>query len=209
MAKELKTFVLNLKSLDQQIPSPILAGAGDANGRTFRIVFTQEAADMFTQYTKVYLKWYHQEEKTRGYNVFQKMVKEEDFLSPQIWELKLPRMMLYEGNAVCTIEIVDEYSISPSSSFLIHVTADPYDSAQFEATDDFTVFQQAAIEMNSAVEKANQQFEDHAERFGEIETLVDSCKETSDRAYTVAKEALNRVNDFAAEGLGLYMNEIN
>ena len=48
MAKELKTFVLNMKSLDQQIPSPILVGAGDANGRTFRIIFTQEAADMFT-----------------------------------------------------------------------------------------------------------------------------------------------------------------
>ena len=70
MAKELKTFVLNMKSLDQQIPSPVLVGAGDANGRTFRIIFTQEAADMFTQYTKVYLKWYHQSEKTRGYNVF-------------------------------------------------------------------------------------------------------------------------------------------
>lgn len=33
MAKELKTFALNMKSLDQQIPSPILVSAGDANGR--------------------------------------------------------------------------------------------------------------------------------------------------------------------------------
>ncbi len=208
MAKELKTFVLNMKSLDQQIPSPILVGAGDANGRTFRIIFTQEAADMFTQYTKVYLKWYHQSEKTRGYNVFSKNKTEEDFLSPQVWEMKFPRMMLYEGNVLCTIELVDDISISASSSFLIHVTADPYDGSQFCGTDDFSVFQQAVIDMNSLAEKASQQFEDYAQRFTKIEEDVDTCKENSSKAYTLAADAIKRIEDISAEGLGLYMNEI-
>lgn len=138
MTQELKTYTLNLKSLDQKIQSPILVGGGDANGRTFCIIFTQEAADMFTKYTKVYLKWYHQTEKTRGYNVFQENKKEEDFRSPQVWEMKFPRMMLYEGDVTCTIEVVDDISISASTTFLIHVTADPYYCPCRPATTDET-----------------------------------------------------------------------
>lgn len=209
MTQELKTYTLNLKSLDQKIQSPILVGGGDANGRTFRIIFTQEAADMFTKYTKVYLKWYHQTEKTRGYNVFQENKKEEDFRSPQVWEMKFPRMMLYEGDVTCTIEVVDDISISASTTFLIHVTADPYDGSQFCATDDFSVFQQAVIDMNSATEKFNEQFEDYAERFGQMEEDISSCKENSDKAYALAADAINRIEDISAEGLGLFMNELS
>ena len=70
MPAELKDFVVNLKSLSQDIEDPIIQGGGDANGRTLRIIFTQEAADMFTPYTKVYLYWNHQQLKTYGVNVF-------------------------------------------------------------------------------------------------------------------------------------------
>lgn len=44
MPAELKDFVVNLKSLSQDIEDPIIQGGGDANGRTLRIIFTQEAA---------------------------------------------------------------------------------------------------------------------------------------------------------------------
>ena len=43
MPQELRSFVVNMKSLDQDIADPIVAGAGDANGRSFRVIFTQEA----------------------------------------------------------------------------------------------------------------------------------------------------------------------
>lgn len=208
MTKELRTFVLDMKSLDQKIQSPILVGAGDANGRTFRIIFTQEAADMFTPLTKVYLKWYHQTERTRGYNVFQEKKDEEDFLSPQVWELKFPRMMLFEGDVTCSIELVDDISISTSTTFLIHVVADPYDGSDFCATDDFSVFQQAVIDMNSAAEKANKQFEDHEKRFSDMEKDMDECQKKSNKALSLATEAMDRLNDVTTEGLGLYMNEI-
>ena len=42
MSQELRAFTVNLKSMDQDIPDPIVAGAGDANGRTFRIIFDQD-----------------------------------------------------------------------------------------------------------------------------------------------------------------------
>ena len=208
MTKELRTFVLDMKSLDQKIQSPILVGAGDANGRTFRIIFTQEAADMFTPLTKVYLKWYHQTEQTRGYNVFQEKKDEEDFLSPQVWELKFPRMMLFEGDVTCSIELVADISISTSTTFLIHVVADPYDGSEFCATDDFSVFQQAVIDMNSVADKANKQFEDYEKRFGEMEKDMSECKENSDKAFSLATKAMDRLDGITAEGLGLYMNEM-
>ena len=65
MADELKVFTVNLKSLDQDIQDPIVAGAGDANGRTFRIIFDQEAEAQITPATKVYLIWYHKQKQVK------------------------------------------------------------------------------------------------------------------------------------------------
>jgi hypothetical protein len=55
MANELKATVINMKSLNQNILDPVIVGAGDANGRTLRVIFTQEAAAQMTPETKVYL----------------------------------------------------------------------------------------------------------------------------------------------------------
>jgi hypothetical protein len=55
MAAELKATVINMKSLSQNIPDPVVVGAGDASGRALRIIFTQEAEAQFTPETKVYL----------------------------------------------------------------------------------------------------------------------------------------------------------
>lgn len=55
MANELKATVINMKTLSQDIADPVIVGAGDANGRVLRIIFTQEAAAQFTPSTKVYL----------------------------------------------------------------------------------------------------------------------------------------------------------
>ena len=78
MADELKTTVINMKSLSQNIPDPVIIGAGDANGRTLRIIFTQEAAAQMTENTKVYLSWYHQGIDVKGYNVFTHIIDDED-----------------------------------------------------------------------------------------------------------------------------------
>lgn len=195
MAKELRAYVLNMKSLDQQISSPILIGAGDANGRTFRIIFTQEAADMFTPRTKVYLKWYNQAADIRGYNVFTKQESEEDFFSPQVWELKFPRSMLYEGDVTCTIEIVDEYSISSSVGFIIHVTSDPYDGSEFAATDDFSTFQSAVLDMNSAAERAEKQLDEQKTEFENMQKTFNDIKDESEEVFEKAKEVVDDIQE--------------
>lgn len=147
MPIELKTFTINVKSLDQHIDDPIVAGAGDANGRTLRLLFCQEAAAQFTERTKVYLKWYHQERNVSGYNVFTQVNE-----NPPIWEIHWPKEMLYEGNVLCTFELVDDVSIAPSVTFAVHVLSDPHDGSDFIKSNDYSVFQEAVINMNSFVE---------------------------------------------------------
>jgi hypothetical protein len=78
MAQELKATVVNMKHLSQDISDPIVNGGGDANGRTLRVIFTQEAAAQFTPNTKVYLSWMHQEKKIKGYNIFTEIKNEDD-----------------------------------------------------------------------------------------------------------------------------------
>lgn len=82
MRDELKTYTLNLKSLNQYIETPIIAGAGDVNGHTFRVIFTQEASKQFSDNMKVYLNWHHLDADVYGYNVFTQMKNR-----PFVWEI--------------------------------------------------------------------------------------------------------------------------
>ena len=180
MPTELKDFVVNLKSLSQDIEDPIIQGGGDANGRTLRIIFTQEAADMFTPYTKVYLYWNHQQLKTYGVNVFTKVSKNECCFNPPVWEIHWPKAMLHEGDVLCCIKLVDDISISPSNNFLVHVLQDPNDGSSFVVGDDCSVFDKAVIEMNAATDKAKEQLQKQQEEFEsmrqEFTTLKDDVQ---------------------------------
>lgn len=82
MTNELKATIINMKSLNQNLPDPVIVGAGDANGRTLRIIFTQEAAAQMTDKTKVYLSWYHQDIDIKGYNVFTQVIDDDENFPP-------------------------------------------------------------------------------------------------------------------------------
>lgn len=188
MSQELRTFTVNLKSMDQDIPDPIVAGAGDANGRTFRIIFDQEAEAQLTPETKIYLSWFHKQKKIKGYNVFTQTSDD-----PVIWEIKWPQTMLHEGDVLCCIEMVDSISIVQSTTFLVHVLTDPNDGSGFVVSDDFSEFQNAVIQLNCIADQMKDQmlqqkleFEDMTLQFGEI-------KEKVDASYLLSAEAVNRV----------------
>lgn len=189
MSQELRAFTVNLKSMDQDIPDPIVAGAGDANGRTFRIIFDQEAEAQLTPETKIYLSWFHKQKKIKGYNVFTQTSDD-----PVIWEIKWPQTMLHEGDVLCCIEMVDSVSIVQSTTFLVHVLTDPNDGSGFVVSDDFSEFQNAVIQLNCIADQMKDQmlqqkleFEDMALQFGEI-------KEKADAAYLNSTDAVNRVS---------------
>lgn len=202
MATELKDFVVNLKSLSQDIEDPIIQGGGDANGRALRVVFSQEAADMLTPYTKVYLYWNHQQLKTYGVNVFTKVSKDDQCCcSPVIWEIHWPKAMLHEGDVTCCIKLVDDVSISPSNNFLVHVLQDPNDGSSFVVGDDYSIFDKCVLEMNAATEKAREQLEQQQKEFNDMRAEFDSVRERADKAYEIAEKALESAKDNVASGL--------
>lgn len=202
MATELKDFVVNLKSLSQDIEDPIIQGGGDANGRALRVVFSQEAADMLTPYTKVYLYWNHQQLKIYGVNVFTKVSKDDQCCcSPVIWEIHWPKAMLHEGDVLCCIKLVDDVSISPSNNFLVHVLQDPNDGSSFVVGDDYSIFDKCVLEMNAATEKAREQLEQQQKEFNDMRAEFDSVRERADKAYKMAEKALESAKDNVASGL--------
>lgn len=154
MRDELKTYTLNLKSLDQEINDPIIAGSGDVNGWTFRVVLTQTAAKQIADKSKLYLNWHHISADVYGYNVFTRV-------NENTWELYWPiALTQHKGDVLARIELVDQISIAPSTNFTIRVLSNPNDDRRFEYKDDYSVFSLAVLELNSALESANKQMEE-------------------------------------------------
>lgn len=148
MSQELRTHVINLKSLDQDISDPIIAGGGDVNGRTLRVILTQEAWAQMTSSTKIYLKWKHKQLDVRGYNVLRQVSKE-----PCVWEINWPSAMLRKGDVLACLELVDKISISPTVNFIIHILEDPIGNSGFKNEDDWSEFQKAVLKLQDLEEK--------------------------------------------------------
>lgn len=205
MSQELKTYTINMKSLDQDITSPVIAGAGDVNGATLRVVFTQKAEHQLTRNTKVYLNWMHQEQRVKGYNVFTKVNE-----CPPIWEIHWPRAMLYEGTALCRIEVVDDISIAPSNNFTVHILQNPNDGSSFVVSDDYSVFEQAVLDMNNLADEMRDEFEFQKHQFDSMYDTLEEISNKADEALDKANEALNRIGSITSSenAYGLYITEI-
>lgn len=208
MPLELKAFTVNMKSLDQDIDDPIIAGAGDANGRTFRIIFTQEAAAQFTEYSKVYLSWKHKQEKIEGLNVFTKVSDD-----PLVWEIHWPQTMLHEGDVLCCIKLVDDISIVQSTNFIVHVLSDPTTGENFITSDDYSVFQTAVINMNYISQKMVHLMEDQEKEFSQMKDdffdmkeQIEEATDKANQAYDLAQEALDQIEQKDTSS-GVYMTE--
>lgn len=189
MGQELKAVTVNLKSLDQDIQDPIVAGGADANGRTFRIIFDQEAAAQCVADTKVYLSWRHVQLNIKGYNVFTKTHED-----PIVWEIKWPQAMLHEGDVLCCVELVDSVSIASSANFLVHVLSDPNDGSAFVVSDDFSAFQNAVIHLTSIGDKMEKQMKEQRKEFKEWTKETEKIKKVAADAYDKAVSVENKID---------------
>lgn len=189
MSQELKAVTVNLKSLDQDIQDPIVAGGADANGRTFRIIFDQEAAAQCVADTKVYLSWRHVQLDIKGYNVFTKTHED-----PIVWEIKWPQAMLHEGDVLCCVELVDSVSITSSTNFLVHVLSDPNDGSAFVVSDDFSAFQNAVIHLATLGDKMEKQMEEQRKEFKEWTKETKEIKQIATSAYDKAVSVENKLD---------------
>lgn len=204
MANELKATVVNMKHLSQNIDDPVVVGAADANGRTLRVIFTQEAAAQFTASTKVYLSWHHQEKNIKGYNVFTEVVGDEDEDLPPTWEIHYPQSMLHEGNVLACIQLVDDVSIATSTNFMIHILADPNNGSDYGLSDDFSDLKKMIIrisclekQMKDQMESQKIEFEDMQLEFQQIRKIAMDAEQIAAEAKQIAEEA----NATAAEAL--------
>lgn len=170
-----RTLTVELRSLDQQIKSPVIQGAGDVNGRVFRVVFTHKAACQLSKGTRVYLNWMHQELRVRGYNSFTQVPGH-----PEAWEIHWPAKMLHEGTVICRIELVDDVSVSPSNNFVVRVLQNPNDGSSFIVSDDFSEFQQAIIDMETVSKSVKETLDEQRRRFDDFESKMDGLVEKAD-----------------------------
>lgn len=199
MAQELKATVVNMKHLSQDISDPIVNGGGDANGRTLRVIFTQEAAAQFTPNTKVYLSWMHQEKKIKGYNIFTEIKNEDDEDFPPTWEIHYPKAMLHEGNVLACIQLVDEVSIATSVNFTIHILSDPNDGSDYELSDDYSDFQKMIIRISCLEKQMKDQMESQKIEFEDMQLAFQKIVATAVDAEAIAREAKEK----AEEALGV------
>jgi hypothetical protein len=132
--------VVEIKTLNQDMPDSLVACAGETNGRNVRVIVSQEAAARMTPLTKLYLKWAHRDTGVEGYNVFTKV-------NDNVYDIVLSKDMLVAGTVLCRIEFVDEVSISATKDFTIDVEVNPHDGEKFVPLDDFTEFQQACVDL--------------------------------------------------------------
>ena len=164
----LNSYIIDLKSFYQPINNIVLSG-NDRKGKILQINFSQEATDVFSSSTKIYLKWRHKDLNIMGYNVFTEIQKGDKTLGVDpIWQIYWPVNMIHEGDVICRIEAVDDNSLISSDDFIVTVLADPIDEDKFTKTNDFSVFSEAAIAMNKTVEDIQEWKEEI-----ELEGIVD------------------------------------
>lgn len=204
MPEELKKNVVNMKRLSQDIEDPIVVNAADANGRTLEVIFTQEAAAQLTPDTKVYLSWYHQQKKIKGYNVFTEVPREDEEEDPPVWEIHYPQSMLHEGDVLACIELVDSISIAASTNFMIHVLSDPNDGSTFVVSDDFSEFKNAVIALNCIAKQMKDQMEQQKIEFEDMQLqhqfivkLVKQIEADNQEMREIVEDFQTQVNNLA------------
>lgn len=183
MAIELKRLIINLKTLDQDIPQPINIGGSNADGRVLRLIFSQQAAAQIADTTIVYLRWKHQQKNISGYVNFEKVNDD-----ATVWDLKWPMSMVNcgEGEVTCCIELVDDISIAPSRTFVVHILQNPTDGSSFTSTDDFDALSQTVTGITGLATKLQKQSDDLDTLETDLEDLKTDLETTMEQAQKMA-----------------------
>lgn len=96
-----------------------------------------------------------------------------------IWEINYPAALIaHAGKVLARIELVDNISIAPSTNFTIQVLKNPNDDSRFDDKDDYSIFSQAALELNSTNELMKKQLEEDRLKFEEMLKEFEQLKES-------------------------------
>ena len=208
----LRPNVIVLKSLDQDISDPIIAGAGEAGGNKLIVVFTQEAAARFTPETKVYLNWRHQNlDNVCGFDMFQEQEQEEGITvkcgTPHcIWSIGWPHNMKHEGTVEASIVLLDAVSKDETVHFNINVLSDLQGSESLMDEEDFSLFEQALLDMNKnladmreLLQQAQELFSTVSDLQEQLETELQEIKEEQEKLKQRQEDLTQAWEDFLTE----------
>lgn len=150
---------LTLDCSNQAIPGTIIANAADAYGRGIDLWVTHEGSAVSMSGMSVYLLWSHQSEGTQGQTEFTAVDA-----SAGHWKVYYPAGMMRAGTVIARISVYigDKTPITGSRNFCIHVEGNPVDEDSAMASDDFSAFVQATIDLH-ALEDEMEDFLDEAE----------------------------------------------
>ena len=110
--------------------------------------------------------------------------------------------MLYGGNVLACIQLVDNVSIATSTNFIIHILIDPNDGSTYVESDDYSDFQKMVITINSLSEQMRRQliaqkleFEDMQLEFMDMRRIAKNAEDVSIYARQISEESLANSNN--------------
>ena len=112
------------------------------------------------------------------------------------WRVLFPTSMQRRGTALARILVyLDGSAITGSKNFRIRIEADPVDGSTALSDNDFTVFQHAVVDLNSALERFSSQY---AEEEKARDASYSSAEKGRDNAFA-ASEASRAKNEQARQ----------
>ena len=135
---------LTLDFADQFVPGTLIANAADAKGRGIDLYITDNGEAVAMANMKVYLLWRHSN-GNQGQTQFTVVNASQGH-----YKVYYPAGMMYEGivTARISIYIGTTTPITGSRDFRINVERNPIDEGEAMASDDFSAFIQATIDLN-------------------------------------------------------------
>lgn len=135
---------ITLDYANQFIPDILIANANDANGRGIDLYVTKDGAAMSMTGMKVYLVWSH-ENGNQDLTAFTAVNAASGH-----YKVYYPPAMMHGGTVLARIAIYigSKTPITGSRDFRIMVERDPIDADAAMADENFSLFQQAVINLN-------------------------------------------------------------
>ena len=142
---------LTLDFADQFVPGTLIANAADAKGRGIDLYITDNGEAVAMTNMKVYLLWRHSN-GNQGQTQFTAVNASQGH-----YKVYYHAGMMYEGivTARISIYIGTTTPITGSRDFRINVERNPIDEGEAMASDDFSAFVQATIDLNELLETAS------------------------------------------------------
>lgn len=176
----------------------LYANEGDANGRGIDLSLIDGKAPANTTGMAVYLAWGH-EKGGEGLTPFSAV----DAAKGR-WRVLYPTAMQRQGAVIARIMVYlngNRAAISGSKNFRIFVDVDPVDGNTALSDNDFSVFQQAVADLNTAkanADKSTKAANDAAKKATDASVAAGTAKTNADKATEAANDAAKKAGEEAS-----------